>query len=708
MEAKKKTTIAELNKLYLDAEAADKSLFAEQRSNILLASGDHYSKKHSRHWASIRSNEQLNDEVKLRITKNHIHRICSIYVNNIFAVAPGVAILPKNERELHDQKVAEMHDAVWKDLKDRHCLREKVRALIEDFVKIGEMAWKIFWDPQAGKFLGYKPAVDEATGEVVLDEMGQPVASEEPVFSGDIVFEQIHGFNLLRHPNSKNFYDGCVIYRKMMDIATLKAVYANNEEKLGFIQPSAHDEFKVFDGATGNYHDTKEQLMLREYYYPVSTDYPEGYYYITTEHGILEEGKLPFSIFPIVFDGFDSIPTTPRKRSIIKQLRPVQAELNRAASAMATQQVTLGDDKLLIQSGTSITSSSKLPGVRAINYAGAPPTVLAGRTGEQYLGYVAAQQQELYVIANMPEELEEKPVGQVDPMAELYKAIRNKKKYSMYGEKVESFLKKSCMTALQLAKMYYTDEQLIAAIGKQEIVNLPEFRSEQNLGYEIRLEPQSDDVETKMGKQISLTNIIQYVGSQLGKEDIGKIIRVMPFVNKEEIFSDFTTDYDCAVNDILALDRGEVPSLNVWDDHKYLIKKLEHRRKQPDFKFLHPQIQQNYENFIHLHEQAEVEQLNLIKKAQSELIPTDGYLVTVDLYVTDPQNPGKTRRARVPYAAMNWLIQQLEKQGVVMSELERLQQSAVSDMASQFINQGLVHESGLPNTERDASMTSVV
>lgn len=680
----KPKTISELNKAFNDAIEVDSAIFAEQRSNILLASGDHYNKRHSAAWTKLRDSPQFSEETKLRITKNHIHRICNIYVNNIYSLAPDVGIVPKNEKELQDQKLAELHSSIWVDWKQKTRFREKVRQYCDDFVKVGEVGVKLFWNPSGGKLLGYHQALDEETGEPQFDEQGQPVAGETAQFTGALEIERIMGMNIFRDPNSKDFYDSWSGFRKMVDTSILEERYKDDEEKLKFVKGgSDKNVYTVFDGSSGQYEHTKNQTMVREHYYPVSEDYAEGYFYICTEAGILEEGVLPFGVFPLIVEGFDEIQTSPRKRSIIKQLRPCQAELNRAASQAAMHQITVGDDKLLVQSGTKVSQASKLPGVRVMTYAGAPPTFLSGRTGEQFTNYIQNQQQEMYDIANLQEEMQDKQSpGNIDPFAELFKSIRHKKKYALYGEKIESFLKRICEVVLEYSKNYLSDEQLIDAIGVNEQGNIPELRNKKSVGFEIKIESQSEDVESKMGKQITLTNTLQYVGSKLDKEDIGKILRVMPFVNREKIFEDYTSDFDNVTNDILALDRGEVPTSNPYDNHKYIIKKLITRTKQPDFKFLPPQIQGAYQSQIAQHEQLETEQLQQIKAAEADFIPSSGYLVGCDFYVTDPENPSRTRRARIPYEALTWLVKRLEQQGTELSQLETMQQGAVSDMAT--------------------------
>ena len=102
-------SFSDLEALYEESETLDKAIFAEMRSNLLLIDGDHYSRRQSDFYRRIRSSKELTDQQKIRLTKNHTQKITDIYSNNIISAVPGVAILPANETELRDQKLAEKH-----------------------------------------------------------------------------------------------------------------------------------------------------------------------------------------------------------------------------------------------------------------------------------------------------------------------------------------------------------------------------------------------------------------------------------------------------------------------------------------------------------------------------------------------------------------------------------------------------------------------
>lgn len=688
-DGKPKVTHSELLQFYLDGEAADSELFAEQRSNILLSAGEHYSRKNSKFWNKLRFSRDITEEQKVRLTKNHTHRITKNFINNIVTYAPGVTVVAKNENEIQDQKCAELNLSAWQHIKNKHKINEKIVHWASDYVEIGEVFIKMFWDPDLGELKGYEQEMSEE-GMPMFDEVGNPLASKNAVFHGDLVFERIYGFNILR-PKTAKSWDGCrwVGLRKMVPVEILKIKYKGTDQEK-YIQESADQTFKVFEGTRANYMESKNEVLVMEWYFRPSPEFPQGYFFIFTKEGVLEEGELPLGIFPIKYCGWDEVQTSPRHRSIIKQLRPYQAEINRAASKIAEHQITLGDDKLLIQNGTKLSQGGILPGIRGITYSGMTPTIMAGRAGDQYLSYMQNQIQEMYTIAELTYDAVEKESTQLDPYSLLFQSMRNKKKYSLYAQKFENLLIEIASDGLQMAKAYWTDAVLIPAIGKREYINIPEFKSSDPMGYRITLLPQTDDVETKLGKQIMLSNLIQYAGQQLGPENIGKVIKMMPYANEKEIFDDLTLDYENSRNDILALDRGKYRPANENDEHAYVVKRLINRMKQPDFEFLPPQIQQMYAMKKKEHETILAQQQQQIQAAAAGFIPTGGYAVVCDIYVSDPKDPEKTRRARIPYEAMQWLLKKLETQGSSQSALTSLPTSAQADLANMISSQAQI------------------
>jgi hypothetical protein len=676
--------IGELNDLYRRAESLDREVFAEMRSNILLVAGDHYQKRADRYFSQIRDNRDLSDFQKLRLTKNHTQKITRHYETHILNYASGVTLKPQREGEMQDQKAAEICQSVWRDARHRWRLDEHDIESVADYVRIGEVCTKIWWDPNIGELKGYEPLTDEF-GDVLVDEFGQPLPDEDkPVMEGGFEFQRLFPFNLLRDPTAKNFRESqFLIYRQLVDMKEAKRRYRDQPEKLKLLTDEKGEDFIIFDAQKGGYDRATSQVMFKEYYWKPSEKYPNGYYEITTSAGILEEGELPFGIWPFVWQGFDEHATSARARSIVKQIRPYQAEINRAASAMAMHQITVGDDKVLYQSGTKLAPGALLPGVRGISYQGAEPKILAGRDGSQFVPYIDMKIKELYNVVDLYE-LDQEKEGQFDPLSLLYRSSKQRQKFHYHTKKFERFRQDECELFLKLAREYYDDDMVITAAGRNEIVNIAEFKNTSPLNYLVVVEPQDDTLETKFGRQVSMMHLLQYAGKNLSRDDIGMVMRNMPFANTEETFGEFTIDYDNSKNIMLALERGEMPDINEEDKPQYMIKKLTHRIKQPDFKFLHPQIQQMYMQVRQQYHQLFTQQQQAAQQAKNEYIPQDGPMIACDMYVENKEDPSKApKRARIPHSALNWLVKQLEFQAGSLGKLEAMNgadQAAIAQM----------------------------
>lgn len=678
----KKHTLDQLNKFYKDDESCDDEIFSEMRSNLLLVSGNHYTRKSNTLFSNIRETQKVSDSQKLRLTKNHLHKITRNYIQAISSKVPGVIPAAQNELELQDKKSADLNAAVWQDMVNRYNLKDKFNEYIQNFVEIGEMCAFMFWDPNEGEHIGYHPKMSPDGLSPVLDEAGNPMPDEEnPIFTGGFVFKNIPGFNLLRAQQAKSMKTSPrVTIREMVDRSELMDAYGNDEEKKKFIGDGDKDEFIVFDTNKKDYSSEDAQILVKYQFFRPCKQYPNGYYYISTDRGILEEAELPFGIWPIIWEGFDTYSTNPRGFSIIKVARPYQAEINRASSQAATHQITVGDDKLIYQSGAKLATGALLPGVRGITYNGAAPQILAGRDGGQFLPYIESQIGEMYSACMLEEVNLEKESGQIDPYTLLFRSASQKAKFNRYIEKVENFMKNFCMTALELGKKYIPDDMVIMATGKSEAINIAEFRSTTPLSYQIKIQEQSGDISDRLGQQLALNHLIQYAGQQLDPKQLALLAREMPYLKNSSIVKRLTIEYDNADNDMLQIERGEMPFVSPYADNQIYIDCVTHRMKQADFNMLNPQVKQIYDQYLTIHENETMRKQQAQQRAKDGFIPTGGSLITVSMHVPDPKSTSGTRQVRLPYESISWLLKELEAQGLTLDQLETMNDGVVADM----------------------------
>lgn len=666
--------IEDLNKAYQEADSSLTSHMAEIRSNILLDIGYHHPRFDR--FANSRSpvfRDKSRNSV-IRITKNHIQYITKFIRNSIQNRAPGGAILPRNKKELSDCKSAELNSSVWEWHKDQSSFSDVISRLIHNYVVAGETYIKTFWDPNQGKVIGYKvrTTTDNKTGEEETEEI--------PIREGRLVHEVIPPYNMLTDPdaNSKQEIKHYIIL-KQIPRKTLLSDHAGDSEAEEIIKKASTDQYQWFDGVTGIYSETSDSVQIREMYILPCKDYPDGYYYIHTTSGILAEGDLPDG-FCIHSALFDESPSNPRAYSVIKTAKPYQIEVNRCSAAVITESIVLGHSTVIYQAGSKLTTASLGNGLKGLQYAGAKPDVIPGRSGDQYIEYMYQQIREMYEVCNVPliNEDKQKTASNNDAQAMLFRSMKDKLRFSLYAEKIEKLIIEVMEYSLNVLRSRLPDEVAIPVIGKTEAVNIAEFRNTSNQLYQIQIKERTDDFTSVMGKSLQLSQVMQYMGSSLSPEQMVQVVRQLPFLNAEPMLKDMTINQDQADAMILALDRGEDPFFYEQTDHSYMISRLIGRMNETDFPLLNPEVQYRYQERLDMHSNFEAQKSREAQMATSGYIPTSGGLVKADYYITTAE--GKQERVTLPTDAVGWLYDKLQSQGMNLEKIQELPQAGQAEI----------------------------
>jgi len=681
-----KLTGSQLEAKYNDGLQADQVIYDEMKHNVLIFSGEHYSKTNKKFKERLRRTENIPYDTKIRLTKNHLNKIMKIYINNIISYSPGATILPRTEN-MHDQIDAELCRSSWEYIREQENQKKKVRKGVEHFSIIGEVWLKQMFDPNDGKIIGYNPLEDE-NGQPILGQDGQPIADKKkPVYSGKHINELITPYDIFRDKNSLSFDDSEFIgVRKLVVPEELYRMIdadpnLDDDEKKSKkekVKTSAAAQYMTFNGSNAPMTFSENLALLKEFYFKPSAKYEEGYYYFVCETEILFEGVLQKDkdgepIFPLTYALCDEFDGCPRGFSPMKQGRPIQTEINRAASKIAETQITLGDDKIVTMMGAGLTEGDKMSGIRQLKVTnGMQYTVIPGRSGEQYLGYMNGQITELYKIMDVAEDTEERQ-NAGDLQQTLYHSLKNKKKFTYYSDKIEMWLTEWCKKDIALAKSYWKDETVLKAVGKNEQINIPEFKKTEDSCYDIKVVPMSDDIESTMGKYLVFRDMLQY--GKLDEIAVGKIAEQMPFIDGKYSFSHQTLKETEVRNILLALDRGEMPVISKFDGNERIIAGITQRMREPDFKFLiekNPKVYQNYMKQYEDRDKAVSEKVKAEQDANAGIIPTGGPQIKIDMYVQDPKNPQRTIRATVDQTSVMWFLKRLGEQGAAMEQVDQV------------------------------------
>lgn len=707
MKKAKEHSISELDELFKEAYDLDCRLHSEQRGNVKLYNGIHYGEKYKDLERTIKGYSGETDKF-VKVTENHINKIVKTVANTIKSQLPDVAIKPKNPEEYQDQKRAEIHHSVLQDWKENSPFMKNQTRHINDWIIYGEFFTKTFWNDEAGRRLP-----DIVSQEVEIEENDKrgktselEVELKKPKvikrFEGDVQIEVIRPDNVVRDPAAYNFDEAkWIAIKKLVCPELLKSKFERDDRRWDLIQSCKGERYSAYSHSNDKYVETKNQVLVKEYYFRPSARYPEGYYFITVgsgkgdKKGILFKGELPGGIFPIDVLGFDEIATSPRYSSIIRQLRSKQHKLNMMVSKMFEHMLRMGDTKVFIRKGSKITKAKKINGYRISEFTGDTPVFQEGQIGAQFVNPIASEITSMYSLVNLQEMLNGVDT-KVDARTALYLNAKQKSYYSEYLGKYESFLKSICEKVLRFKKLYLQEEALVMIAGKDEYLNVAEYKSTEDLGYEIAFEGVQSDADTKLGRALDMGQILQYAAN-FPVEERAQMIKAMPFLNNEMITEGMTQDWDNARNTILALDRGDQRALEVrqYENHDYMIQALVTRMKKPDFYNLAFEVQQLYAQKVQIHEQVKAQEIERAARIEQGMIPSSGALLNTDFYITDgvtTRGEPKTKRLKLPSDAINWLSGALQKQGSTLDQLEQQQSQVRAEIVDQVMNEQLQNQ----------------
>ena len=657
--------LSEYREMFIDAVEADKKHFMEQRSSLLLFSGKHHNANrevtigggHAREFARITQSSSGTKRAlnQLRIVYNQIPRLTDSYVNEIMDHAPGVQVVPVGGGDVKNSRLAKMNmDVLEADMRKNpdHEMRTEEEA--ETFTVLGEVACKLFWD--------------EATDWL----------KESP----------IHPFDLVRAPGSlsletapwlihRNVYTKVQLI-KMFGRAWAEKYASPGGGKGGY--DSGMGTYTTFNAQDREYQKL-DGLEILEYYHRPERNYPKGYYVFFTHSAILREGELPGGIFPIVAARCMTTPSLARGHSFIRSVYNAQMELNRAAGQDASNMIHFGDDKIITNASSNLSLGKENVGVthyKVSSFTDLNKSIqyVEGKGLPKYLEYMAHLIKFMDYTAQVKTVMDEKKDGRTgDIYYQLFSRLKDKKKFAKIGRRFENYLKMKAEAKLAFFRYYLTPEDIVETTDLQDKVLIEDFKNTTARDYSIALKVGNTSTEELMGKQLQIREIVQYLGNNLSREDIGMILRESPLSNNHALLDSLTAKYDSSVNDIIKLEKGILPQVSRTADLTYKIERITNHINGPRFQELGGQVTNLFHQFLDQLQQMLQEQKNEELRLQAGFIPTTGALINTDLYIEVPSSSGagkKTVRAKLPQSALQWLFDTLQKQGMTSQSMAGL------------------------------------
>ena len=697
----KELTANYLDTLYNHADSLDQHVFDRFLSYGRLTSGDHFYQQIRRKYRNFRSMDEKFPKARLRLVQNHISRFVNAWSNAILDLAPDVDILPDNPREEKDKKAAQLNRSVKAHIVEETDFFSIQEEIVKDYISLGEAIIKISFDSSQGALVPgeARPVIDTQTGEMVMLQDMMP--------SGKLLFNNIEPENLLRDPVARTWLEArWVCHRHMLDkksvIKLIKSLHKDDPDKTRSLINSLQDvdETKnIYQGTDNMYANEEEnkKVLIREFFWRPTQDEPKGRYVMATRGSIIHNTKLPFGIFPFEFVNFESNHGTPRGESRLKQLAPIQLEINRCVSKIAEHQITLGDDKVITTAGSKVAEVNKYEGVRLFQVTGGTvPEILPGRSGTQYIEHLINQVQTFDQIGELYQISEDK-MSTLDPFAIFFLSSKQKRRYAKHASKFERFLIRVWKKALKLHKHSVHPQAVIQMIGAAEKVNIDEYKSSDDLCFQIKVKTRTEDPESIIAKQFQINQFLQY--GKMDEADLGVLAKESPFLDKSDFALKSILKSERAQNMILKLDKGINFPASQGDDPQYMLQRLDTRMSQPDFDditYRQPDgvimpteyIQQLYvrkrEEYLRMVAQQQQEKMQM----EQGLIPSSGRMIPVQMYDSKVNQDGSigSKRVLLPNDSLEYVIQRLQAQGMLESTLQGFDPNTQADLVNQLTN----------------------
>jgi hypothetical protein len=380
---------------YLKQENRDR--FQAIQKNLALYKGIQYQSQELRST----STSQNSKDVVQKIVANQIFDLVQNSVSKLCKYRPGVAILPA-EDEFADKIGAEMVDAWLKHIWYTQKFESEIDPQIKKLAKImGEAYLFVEWDEEAGDMHGefkknYLPKLEAGeevfllneAGEKELDDSGNPIRIEAPVYNGDVVYNIRKTTDcLLDRPASGNYSDANYIFwREVMPVELARLKWPKKAEKI-----KSNKDAVIFDYEKMEVRKTsKSEVVVWSFYHKRTKGCDKGRLIRFTVDGILENGPSKYSHRELCCKRYVDklMPGELHGVSSIDFVKGLTGAYNNLTNMILRNQVMVAHPKWMLPAGAAKLESLGND-ITIVQYKGpvAPQLVSANATPQEVFGF---------------------------------------------------------------------------------------------------------------------------------------------------------------------------------------------------------------------------------------------------------------------------------------------------------------------------------
>lgn len=444
---------------------------------------------------------------------NHIAPIYDIRYAKLSSIKPEINIIPATNDE-RDKQSAKLSKKVFKSVKNRLAIDEKINQAIKWSEVCGTVFYKVGWNSKSGIVIG-------------KNEDGSAIRS------GEVEFSVVSPFEIYPDSSTCERIEDCqsIIHAKVYSVETIKSMYGVNvkgENVRTFSLDGAVNSVGGlgYNGTTSKLIDVerKNSAVVIERYEKESEEYPFGRLTIVAGDKLVYDGELPFAVgtdgkrdFPFIKQTSNIEPGRFWGTSVIERLVPVQRAYNAVKNRKHEFINRLSLGVLSVEDGSVDLDNLEQDGL-------CPGKVLVYRQGAIEPKYL--QGENLPSGINQEEEFLLEEFTKISGVSDLVNAgtissnisgialelmiSQDQARLNASVESIKAATKEIAGKVLKLYKQYAIMPRLERIVGENGEIEMFYFTSSDISSDDIIIENQNDELDNITKRREMLFKLLEY------------------------------------------------------------------------------------------------------------------------------------------------------------------------------------------------------
>lgn len=600
-----------------------------------------------------------NADPKRKLTRSRfkVNKILPLVQNRLSRLTqspPKYDVRP-NSNSTEDKDSARLALQILNDVFEKQRFDEKRQELMMATMQGGHAYIQVLWDPTLGK-----PMFDPESGELIG-------------YEGDVRYEVLNCLEVFPDPLAKTIEE-CqwIIKAKVRKLEYFKEKYpergaavkeedawllsslydlkSNSLTSVGIVGAQTHDQMR----------DSAIELV---YYEKRSKDYPNGRMIVCAAGVLLEDKDLPVGMYDIV--KFDDMIIGGRynSESVITHLRPIQDQYNVTRTKMAEWIRKLLAGKYAVPKGANLSQESlnndsgevlEYTPVTTAPNSGVPIPIDTPQIPPYAYKDLQTTDSELDYISGVNEVTRGVlPSASIPASGLAFLQEQDQTRIGVMTTRAENGFARIGELTLRYVGDNYIMPRLLKLAGQGLEYTVKEFvGSDIRDNYDVIVVPGSTQPTSKVLRRQDIMTAWQsgLLGNPQDSKVRMKVFQNMEYGEIEDMWKEQALD-ECQVKyAIECLEKGEMPTLNEFDNHQFHLMEMNNYRKTDKFKNLDRQKQGLFMYVMEWHIQAMTNIMNPQIAQQQQMaqqvlkqLPQQGQMIrnTIDqLHPGSPQNQG--------------------------------------------------------------------